>query len=231
MDQFVVPRDQVIKDEVDLKLWLNDSVAHKRLWSFLESCNTEIKGKRISQAPPPSPQIERLLSLLDALSALLEEHPPIEQPQRFGNKAFRAYHAALCEKAPALVASMLGPETEAAAMELAPYLMMSFGNPTRLDYGTGHETSFVIMLTCMNQLKLLSSPGDLANIPLRLKRKRGKGKIIHLFFCRFCTGFLIVMFVCAVQFKDVTCLSQLGLMEFGRWMTISSCASCGDLRS
>lgn len=31
-------------------------------------------------------------------------------------------------------------------MELVPYLLVSFGHPSRIDYGTGHETSFVVWL-------------------------------------------------------------------------------------
>lgn len=65
---------------------------------------------------------------------------------------------------------MLGPKYSQAAIELAPYLTMSFGNPTRLDYGTGHETSFVIMLACLRKLKLLDGPEDLTNIPLRFDK-------------------------------------------------------------
>jgi hypothetical protein len=30
--------------------------------------------------------------------------------------------------------------------ELSIYLRDSFGNPTRIDYGTGHETNFIIFL-------------------------------------------------------------------------------------
>ena len=31
-------------------------------------------------------------------------------------------------------------------VELAGYLEESFGNPTRIDYGTGHETTFMIFI-------------------------------------------------------------------------------------
>ena len=31
-------------------------------------------------------------------------------------------------------------------VELAGYLEESFGNPTRIDYGPGHETTFIIFL-------------------------------------------------------------------------------------
>jgi hypothetical protein len=34
----------------------------------------------------------------------------------------------------------------AVQVELASYLCDSFGDPTRIDYGTGHETSFVALL-------------------------------------------------------------------------------------
>lgn len=33
-----------------------------------------------------------------------------------------------------------------AVVELAPYLGDAFGNQTRIDYGTGHETTFVFWL-------------------------------------------------------------------------------------
>jgi hypothetical protein len=165
--EFEVPRDQLIKDEADLRKWL-DSSAHRQLITFLETCNTHIRGKRISEAPPPSPQIERLLAMIDRLSAMLEAHPPIQQPQRFGNKAFRAYHAALVECAESLVRDMLPPNVAGAAAELAPYLTGALGNPTRLDYGTGHETSFIVLLVCMDRMGLFSSPDDYANIPLRV---------------------------------------------------------------
>ena len=40
-------------------------------------------------------------------------------------------------------------------MELAPYLIESFGNPTRIDYGTGHETNFMAFLYCLACLGLV----------------------------------------------------------------------------
>lgn len=48
-----------------------------------------------------------------------------------------------------LMRSVLPGERAAAAPELATYLADSFGNPTRIDYGTGHETTFVALLYCL----------------------------------------------------------------------------------
>jgi hypothetical protein len=91
--------------------------------------------------------LERLARALDDMAGWCDDFPPIQQPMRFGNKAYRQWHARLVERAPGIVASLLpaGP-LAAAAAELAPYLLDAFGNSVRIDYGTGHETCFVILL-------------------------------------------------------------------------------------
>ena len=43
----------------------------------------------------------------------------------------------------------------AAAAELTGYLTESFGNRTRIDYGTGHETTFAALLMCLSKLGIL----------------------------------------------------------------------------
>jgi hypothetical protein len=60
---------------------------------------------------------------------------------------------------------LLPPELQGAAVELLPYLLDSFGNATRIDYGTGHETTFVAFLYCLagvcgfQQVRLLRQVG------------------------------------------------------------------------
>lgn len=41
------------------------------------------------------------------------------------------------------------------AEELGTYLAYSFGNEIRLDYGTGHETFFVVFLYCLSKLDVI----------------------------------------------------------------------------
>jgi hypothetical protein len=50
----------------------------------------------------------------------------------------------------------LPQELAGAAVELLPYWLDSFGNPTRIDYGTGHETAFVAFLYCVAALGLVT---------------------------------------------------------------------------
>ena len=37
------------------------------------------------------------------------------------------------------------------------YWTGSFGNKTRLDYGTGHETTFAVWLYCLQELQMLGT--------------------------------------------------------------------------
>jgi len=101
------------------------------------------------------------------LTRWVEETPPLTQPMRYGNKAFRTWHTRLVSEAPRICATLLTPECAGAEVELAPYLFDSFGNATRIDYGTGHETAFIIFLYCLARLKLVTPP-DLTALGLRV---------------------------------------------------------------
>lgn len=48
-----------------------------------------------------------------------------------------------------------GDPNSSPAQELSGYLIDSFGNRTRIDYGTGHETTFAAFLMCLAKLGIL----------------------------------------------------------------------------
>ncbi len=52
---------------------------------------------------------------------------------------------------------MLPPALHGAAVELAPYFCDAFGNATRIDYGTGHETTFAMWLLCLAKLGVVGA--------------------------------------------------------------------------
>lgn len=78
------------------------------------------------------------------LSRWVDDIPAQTQPMRYGNKAYRTWHTKLVKAAPDLCRSLLTDATADSIVELLPYLYDSFGNATRIDYGTGHETCFII---------------------------------------------------------------------------------------
>ena len=70
---------------------------------------------------------------------LLTEFFPLPLPQEAGE----------------LLSPVLGPDHSAAAVELNSYLSDGFGNATRIDYGTGHEMAFVMLLCALFKVRVL----------------------------------------------------------------------------
>lgn len=99
-----------------------------------------VRGQFYSQESTDS-RLVRVVDLLDRIEALSVSSPAMPQPMRFGNKAFRSFHECLSNHCDALLVQA-GVVDNEVRDQLRPYLLDSFGNPTRIDYGTGHELAF-----------------------------------------------------------------------------------------
>ena len=55
---------------------------------------------------------------------------------------------------------------EKALKEVQVYLQESFGNSTRIDYGTGHEMAFVMFLACLFHVKVFDVKADASAVGL-----------------------------------------------------------------
>ncbi|XP_033614885.1 serine/threonine-protein phosphatase 2A activator [Fukomys damarensis] len=108
------------------------------------------------------PAIEKLVTLLNTLDRWIDETPPVDQPSRFGNKAFRTWYAKLNEEAENLVATVIPTHLAAAVPEVAVYLKEAVGNSTRIDYGTGHEAAFAAFLCCLCKIGVLRVDDQIA---------------------------------------------------------------------
>lgn len=69
----------------------------QELTGFIMSMNEAVKGKNLSSVCHVSDVTKSLLRLLNRLDELITECPPIDQPQRFGNAAFRTWFNLLKE--------------------------------------------------------------------------------------------------------------------------------------
>jgi hypothetical protein len=149
-----------IFDSSDTLAWQASST-HTDFLRFLGALLQGVEGKASSsKLIHVSPLMTAVESLLSEAGSWLSEYPPIAQPMRFGNKAFRLWHARLVQEAPRLcrtLGSSSSAVTRAHSYELASYLVEAFGNPTRLDYGTGHETSFAVFLYALGRAGLLTA--------------------------------------------------------------------------
>ena len=109
-----------------------------------------------------SDTVLKLGMLMGKLNELIDEVPPdTVAPRRFGNISFRKWHELLEERAADLLKEYLPPHISAAEVadplchptsEIRAYFLGSFGSAQRLDYGTGHELSFLAFLGCIWKL-------------------------------------------------------------------------------
>ncbi|KZF21000.1 phosphotyrosyl phosphatase activator [Xylona heveae TC161] len=98
----------------------------------------------------------KLKVLLEDLEGIIAEAPPDQGPRRFGNISFRKWYQIVESRLPELLKRNLpaqvrsfhqdGQDETSPVIELESYLLGAFGSAQRLDYGTGHELSFLAFL-------------------------------------------------------------------------------------
>ena len=103
---------------------------------------------------PQTGPVWRIQALLKDLGSIVDEVPPDAGPRRFGNVSFRKWHERIEERATDLLQKWLPVSFATAAEvtfqeEVKPYFLGSFGSAQRLDYGSGHELSFLAFLGCI----------------------------------------------------------------------------------
>lgn len=71
----------------------NDRFVSQEYLGFVLALNEAAQGRNNSSVDVSclSPVVPNLLKLLDKLDKMVDDTPPIEQPQRFGNQAFRRW--------------------------------------------------------------------------------------------------------------------------------------------
>ncbi|KAM0820063.1 putative Phosphotyrosyl phosphatase activator [Seiridium cardinale] len=111
----------------------------------------------------PAASVKKIQQILARLESFIDEAPPDTGPRRFGNVSFRKWYKLLEERVPDLLKDHLpesvltfgstqGQGSTTAGDELGAYLLGAFGSAQRLDYGTGHELSFLAFLISLWKL-------------------------------------------------------------------------------
>lgn len=152
------------------------SKAYKDIMTFILQLNTAMFPQNVpnsnDKSKPVRPvqlgfqnksfsnTVQRLRNLLDDLQRIIDEVPPDPGPRRFGNLSFRKWFENVQSHSLALIEShvpaniLLKSEKSnvGALNEIESYFLGSFGSAERLDYGTGHELSFLAFLGCIWKL-------------------------------------------------------------------------------
>ena len=173
---------------------------------------------------------ERVLNILTQLSSWIDEIPPVTQQQRFGNKAYKTWHERLVKEADSLTRYVLADLRPDASVELAAYLSDSFGNATRIDYGTGHEMAFVVYLCSLFMIGLWTDE-DRPAVGLKVFSRyvpprrtiSARLRVLHI------EPFVSDTWTCAANSKIFTAWNRRARKACGTWTITSSFRSSGAL--
>ncbi|KAL1949905.1 hypothetical protein VTO73DRAFT_8786 [Trametes versicolor] len=144
-----------IESEGDVQLWKRTS-GYEDYISFIRRLAWSVAGYELPYTDTnPNEACTALGLLLGKLDQWIDEIPPQPTPQRFGNLAFRTWGKRFETECDALLRELLPAALHPSIPFISPYLLTSFGSFTRMDYGTGHETSFMLFLMCLVYLRFV----------------------------------------------------------------------------
>ncbi|KAF5364411.1 hypothetical protein D9758_010690 [Tetrapyrgos nigripes] len=147
------PPEHVIKTDQDVEFW-RSARSYKDYSIFLHRLTESVVGVFLPwNSESDSDAISSIISMLETLDRWIDEIPPLDSPQRFGNLSFRTWGKRLEEKVDELLSNLLPSEMGCAIPHLRPYFLSSFGSFLRMDYGTGHETSFALFLLGLTMVR------------------------------------------------------------------------------
>eukprot|EP00477_Mikrocytos_mackini_P000907 GAHX01000974.1.p1 GENE.GAHX01000974.1~~GAHX01000974.1.p1 ORF type:complete len:299 (+),score=48.30 GAHX01000974.1:88-984(+) len=132
---------------------------------FVDNISNGIKSKALDSEPINNKFLNELNLFITEVRGDAESFDKTETLQdnkRFGNPHFRDWLTKIKIKIHAYNEKTVpGVENkEDVVCELTDYFLDSFGERMRLDYGTGHELSFILYLLANEKLGLISSTND-----------------------------------------------------------------------
>lgn len=150
---YQIPRRRILSQE-DLDVF-QKSEAYSDLINFVEELNNAILGMPNSSECYVSSTCQGVLDILDSIHKKIDDHPAVNNDlSRFGNPAFRSFYDDVMASTSSLHGSLNVPS--GSEIELGGYLTESFGNRTRIDYGSGHELNFLCYLLCLKKLGIFN---------------------------------------------------------------------------
>lgn len=192
---FKIP-EKMIKDQETNKKFIN-SKTYQNLVYFINLYQDSIKSKTSNEDLKVDNEIIlEFYSFLDYAEKLTEQHPALNQSeQRYGNVAFRDWYASLekyydetfKKQFSALINKKFQfepkDEKEKSVLdEIKPYLFECFGNSKRIDYGTGHELNFFMVLVILTITNVFEQDSIRIQIHFLFKKYIGVCKHLQSFY-------------------------------------------------
>ncbi|KAK4176830.1 putative serine/threonine-protein phosphatase 2A activator [Triangularia setosa] len=152
------PLQKCINSGPDVSFFLG-SKAYKDIMTWITQLNHSLVPRSSVDTARPvsfpltpnrkdwSEPVRKLRELLQKAEGLMGDAPPEENKnRRFGNGSCRVWHRLLQERVGGWLGELGEGWGERVKEELKGYFLGSWGDKGRLDYGTGHELSFLAFL-------------------------------------------------------------------------------------
>ncbi|KAM6542230.1 hypothetical protein CsatB_006677 [Cannabis sativa] len=164
--QFQTPSKRIQSPE-DIRRF-HESFSGKNFLGFIVALSESVRGRKISDpVHHQSPITDSIVSILETLIQWVDEIPPTQMKSRYGNVSYRVWQERLVENSENLMLRFLPDDLRSSTVEIVPYFTDSFGNSSRIDYGTGHETNFAAWLYCLARLGLIKEE-DYDSVVIRI---------------------------------------------------------------
>ncbi|CDR41070.1 CYFA0S06e01024g1_1 [Cyberlindnera fabianii] len=162
---FIEPVRRIVTED-DLVKW-KEGQTHADIVEFVAELAKSVVGKTNDAECIVSESVQGLLNLLDDISAIIDKHPVADKSSsRFGKLEFKDVYDEITDTSVELmkkhIPSISTQPNGDASVELSVYLNESWGNRTRIDYGSGHELNFLAFLLCLRKLNIISKEDDTA---------------------------------------------------------------------
>lgn len=122
---------------------------YKLIVDFICALQKSVEGKCRSDTPIPENNscLKNFNKMIEKLDQVLKDTPPFDEPQRFGNKAYKLWYEKVETMYSDIISEIIDKEKHADLdKEIKNYFLDCFGSSKRLDYGTGHELNFLCIL-------------------------------------------------------------------------------------
>lgn len=131
----------------DLNKWI-DSKTYNEVLDFVIDLQNLVLGLTNDQSKPTS-VVLLLITVLDRIEAIVHENPVLKEKNvsRFGKVEFRDFYDQVQSESDAMLKEVCSEHVS----EVGAYLTESFGNRTRIDYGSGHELNFMCFLLSLQK--------------------------------------------------------------------------------
>ena len=153
----MLKRQILTKDDLEK---FKTSSAHSIIVDFINSLNLAVRDSK--NCLESDSCLDILTNLIHTLKNSINSFPPVPSSSRFGNVAFRSWFD---DMQSTINSTLLHNDIKC-------YLINSFGDRQRIDYGSGHELSFIAALACCDLVGLFN--------------KTHHAKVVHVVFKSYC---------------------------------------------